>query len=89
MNSGFISKEEKLNQIKSKVNLNNLKSIVILKKILSYITKNETLNILRYNKKLQKRLNLSINDYKDYSQLYSPIEIELKLDDKNAMKKLG
>ena len=87
MKSGIISKEEKLNQIKSKVNLNNLKSIVILKKILSYITKNETLNILRYNKKLQKRLNLSINDYKDYSQLYSPIEIELKFDENKCDEK--
>ena len=87
MKSGIISKEEKLNQIKSKVNLNNLKSIVILKKILSYITKNESLNILRYNKKLQKRLNLSINDYKDYSQLYSPIEIELKFDENKCDEK--
>ena len=80
MKAIIISKDEKLNQIKSKVNFNNIKSIVILKKILSYITKNESLNIIRYNKNLQKRLNLSINDYKDYSQLYSPIEIELKYD---------
>ena len=36
---------------------------------------------LLYNKKLQKRLNININDYKDYSQLYSPIEIELKIVD--------
>ena len=33
---------------------------------------------MKYNQKLQKRLNLSINDYKEYSQLYTPIEIELK-----------
>ena len=36
---------------------------------------------MKYNKKLQKRLNISINDYKEYSQLYSSIEIELKLVD--------
>ena len=36
---------------------------------------------MKYNKKLQNRLNLSINDYKEYSQLYSSIEIELKLSD--------
>ena len=31
---------------------------------------------MRYNKRLQKRLNLSINDYKEY---YQTIEIELKI----------
>ena len=41
---------------------------------------------MKYNKKLQKRLNLNINDYKDYSQIYSPIERELKLDDKKYGK---
>ena len=29
-------------------------------------------------KKLQKRLNININNYKEYSQTYSSIEIELK-----------
>ena len=38
--------------------------------------KNRTLEIVKYNKILQKRLNLSIRDYKAY---YSSIEIELKL----------
>ena len=36
---------------------------------------------MKYNKKLQKRLNVNINDYKEYSQLYSSIEIELKVND--------
>ena len=43
--------------------------------------KNKYLNIIKYNKKLQKRLNLSIDNYKEYSQLYSSIEIELKIND--------
>ena len=30
---------------------------------------------------MQKRLKVNINDYKEYSQLYSSIEIELKLVD--------
>ena len=37
----------------------------------------KSLNIMKYNKKLQTRLNISINDYKEYSE----IEIELKLAD--------
>ena len=35
---------------------------------------------MKYNKKLQNKLNLSINDYKKYAKLYSSIEIELNLD---------
>ena len=33
---------------------------------------------MKYNKKLQKRLNLDINSYKVYSKILSSIEIELK-----------
>ena len=40
--------------------------------------KNKFLEIIKYNKKLQNRFNFNINTYKDYSQLYTPIEIELK-----------
>ena len=54
-----------------------LKSNIILKRIFNNIEKNRALDIMKYNKILQKRLNLSINDYKKYFQLYSPIEIEL------------
>ena len=50
-------------------------------KIFDIIKQNKSLNIVKYNKKLQKRLNLNINDYKEYSELYSSIEIELKLVD--------
>ena len=78
---GIIFKGEQLKQVKYKVNLNNIKSIFIVKKILSHLIKNKSLKIIKYNKQLQRRLNLSINDYKEYSQLYSSIEIELKLDD--------
>ena len=40
--------------------------------------KNKFFEIIKYNKKLQNRFNFNINTYKDYSQLYTPIEIELK-----------
>ncbi len=43
--------------------------------------KNKPFKIMKYNKKLQKRLNLSINDYKECKQLYASIEIELKFID--------
>ena len=54
-----------------------LKSDFIFKKIISFMERNKSLVIMKYNKKLQKRLNININDYKEYSE----IEIELKLAD--------
>ena len=81
MSSKNLSSEEKIVKIKSKVNLENLKSNFIFKKILNCMKKIKSLEIMKYNKKLQKRLNLNINDYKEYFQLYSNIEIELKIVD--------
>ena len=49
--------------------------------------KNKSLEIVKYNKKLQKRLNLSISDYKEFSQLYSSIEIELNIINNNKFNK--
>ena len=71
MNSGNISTSEQ------KKEFENLKSDFIFKKIISFMKRNKSLNIMKYNKKLQKRLNISINDYIEYSK----IEIELKLSD--------
>ena len=84
MKNGKISKEEKLKKIKSK--LENLKSNFILKKIFNILIKNKSLEVVKFNKNLQKRLNFSFNDYKEYSQLYSSIELELKLADKECNK---
>ena len=68
-----------LKQIKSRYNFENLKSSYFLKRIFNYLKKSKYLDIIKYNKKLQIRLNLNINDYKEYSQLYSQIEIELNI----------
>ena len=77
MNSDNISNNEKIKQIKSKYSLETLKSSYILKRIFNNVKKYIYLDIIKYNKKLQKRLNLNINDYKEYSY----IEIELKIDE--------
>ena len=37
--------------------------------------KNKSLEIIKYNKNIKDRINISIKDYKEYSQVYSPIEI--------------
>ena len=57
--------------------IQQIKSIYILKNILHYLSKKRVLLIIRYNKKIQNRLNLNFNNFKEYSKLYSTIEIEL------------
>ena len=57
--------------------LENLKSHYILEIILNYITKKKSLEIIKYNKKIQQRLNINIKDYKNYSEMYSSIEIDI------------
>ena len=76
MNSRNISKNK---QFKESKYFESLKSDYFLIKIIDIIKKNKSLEIIKYNKKIQKRLNININNYKEYSQLYSSIEIELKL----------
>ena len=76
MNSRNISSNEQ------KTEFENLKSDFIFKKIISFVKRNKSLNIMKYNKKLQKRLNININDYRKSAI----IEIELKLDNDKYAK---
>ena len=78
MNSRNTSEEEIPNQKNTKDCLKNIKSNIILKKLFNCMKKNKSLEIIKYNKTLQNRLDLNINDYNEYSQLYSSIEIKLK-----------
>ena len=86
MNSGNISNESKSRNKKTKDQFEKLRSNVILRKIFNIIEKNKLLMIVKYNKKIQKRLNLCFKDYKEYSQIYSSIEIELKIEDNKYNK---
>ena len=63
--------------IKSKDELNNIKSDYFLQKLFAYLSRKKSLEIFKYNKNIQKRLNININNYKEYSEIYSSIEIEL------------
>ena len=38
----------------------------------------KSLELIKYNQKLQQKLNIHINNYREYSENYSPIEIEIK-----------
>ena len=56
----------------------NLKSDYFIQKIFEHIHKKKSLETIRYNKNIQKRINININHYKEYSEKYSSIEIEIK-----------
>ena len=75
----ILNKENKeLNVIKSREIFKILKSDYFLIKLFDNLPKNKSLCVIKYNKKLQKRINININDFKEYKEIYSPIEIEIK-----------
>ena len=61
----------------SNCDLENIKSKYIITKIFDNLQKKKFLKIIKYNKQIKNRLNLSDNDYKEFSKLFSSIEIEL------------
>ena len=69
------------NKVESKDIFDNIKVDYFLQKVFNNLERNISLKIVKYNKNIKKRLNININDYKEYSE----IEIELKLvDDKSG-----
>ena len=51
----------------------------LLIKLFDNLLKKKSLDIIKYNNNLKERINININNYKEYSEIYSPIEIEIKL----------
>ena len=64
-------------EINMKCNLENIKNDYFLQRVMNNLSKKETLEIIKYNKKIKERLNININDYKEYCETCSTIEIEL------------
>jgi len=62
---------------KSKNLLQKIRSKYIIQRILGNLKKKSSLEILKVNNALRTRLNLTINDYKNFSEIYSSIEIEI------------
>ena len=58
-----------MNEDKSKNILLNINSIYILKQILDNLYENKLLNIIRYNKFLQNKLNIDIISYKEATKI--------------------
>ena len=66
-----------LNDVKSNDLFQNIKSSYILQKIFDILSKRKSLNIMKYNKNIQQRNNININDYKELLEIYSEIELEI------------
>ena len=73
--------------IASNNQLKNIKSNYIIKKFFGYMTERKSLLTIKYNKSIQKRIDININHYKAYSEKYSSIELDLILI-KDAHKEL-
>ena len=74
----FRSDKTEINKIESKNIFKNLKSNYILKKLLNNLLKGKSLNIIKYNNNIKNRINVNINNYIEYLEIYSPIEIDIK-----------
>ena len=55
-----------------------IKSDYFLRKLFYNLLKKKSLDIIKYNNNIKERMNISIKDYKEYSEIYSTIEIEIK-----------
>ena len=70
--------KEHLKLINSNNKFKELKSDFFLKILFHIIIpKGISLETIKYNKYIKKRINININNYKDYSENYSSIEIEI------------
>ena len=80
MESSILISKEKVGkkQINPVNKYNIIKSNYFLQKVFNNLEKKRILYITKYNKKIKKRINININDYKEYSEKYSSIEIEIK-----------
>ena len=68
---------EKLNEIKSKNKFINIKSNYFIQKLFGIMQTRISLKIIKCNINIQKRLNININNYKDFSEKFSSIELEI------------
>ena len=57
--------------------LKNVKSHYIILKFFEYLTERKYLETIRYNKSIQKRINININHYKAYSETKTSIELDI------------
>ena len=67
----------KADMIKIKL-IDKLRTDYFLQLLFNNLEKKKLLDIVKYNKNIKNRINIYINDYKEYAEKYSSIEIEIK-----------
>ena len=65
-------------QIRTVAKYECIKTEFFLVKVFNNLGKKKLLNMVKYNKKIKEKINININDYKECSEKYSSIEIEIK-----------
>ena len=73
------SNELSQGRTESKDIFKNLKNDYFLQNVFNNLLKKKSLDIIKYNKNIKERINISTKDYKEYSEIYSLIELEIKL----------
>ena len=77
-NNSEATKKVKIEKLKLKEIFGNIKSKYILQKVFNNLEKKKAFILVKYNKNIKNKIDISINDYKEYSETYASIEIEIK-----------
>ena len=72
-----IGKQGQSKLIDSNNLLRNLKSDYFIQKFFEYMTERKSLETIRYNKSIQKRMYININHYKTYFETKTSIELDI------------
>ena len=72
-----VNEKTELNETKSSNMFLIIKSKYILQFIFDNLSKRKSLNFIKYNKNIQNKIDININDYKEFSEIYSSIEMEI------------
>ena len=63
--------------IDSNNKLRKIESNFFIQKFFGYLSERKSLETIRYNKSIQKRIDININHYKAYSEKFSSIELDI------------
>ena len=58
------------NKSTSVTQINKIKSVIIVKRVFSFLDEKTKLSLINHNKKIQKKLNIDIENFKKESQRY-------------------
>ena len=69
--------KETTRKVEEQGKLRKLISDYFIQKFIGYMTERKYLETIRYNKSIQKRINININHYKVYSETKTSIELDI------------